>query len=326
MSSAQTPPTRGTPSALDHTEIAALALLDPRGVDWDRVRRTAYLIHQGYRYEYPGPIRDLRQRLVIVPPERFGDQRRVVHRLEVSVPDHEVVEEKDDFGNTALTIHVPHVVQAVGFEAWIVVERASDGEPQHLPAAVLADPRFLTPTRLTMPDARLRAIAEEVAAGGGEGGLALADRINAWVYRAMGYAHEVTDVHTTAADALAGGRGVCQDYAHIMIALCRLCGLPARYVSGHLLGEGGTHAWVDVLLPAEDGPDGAGAGAGAVAVPFDPLHDRRATLSYVTVAVGRDYGDVAPTSGSYTAAYPGRLSAHKRVDITEVDYAPAPGG
>ena len=65
----------------------------------------------------------------------------------------------------------------------------------------------------------------------------------------MAYTHGVTGVRTTAAEAFALRRGVCQDYAHIMLALCRLCDLPARYVSGHLLGEGGTHAWVDVLLP-----------------------------------------------------------------------------
>ena len=54
---------------------------------------------------------------------------------------------------------------------------------------------------------------------------------------------------TTAAEALAGGRGVCQDAAHIMVALARLAQVPARYVSGHLLGQGGTHAWVEVVVP-----------------------------------------------------------------------------
>jgi len=308
------------PIALDHTEIATLDLLDPQGVDWSRVRRTAYLVHQSYRYEYPGPIRDLRQRLIIVPPARFGDQRRVLHRLEVSVPDHDIVEEQDAFGNTVVTVRVPSVERAILFEAWIVVERTNGQEPQRLPVAALTDPRFLTPSRLTEPDDLLRAAAAELAAANaGVGGLALAERINAWVYRAMRYAHEVTDIHTTAAAALAGGCGVCQDYAHIMLALCRLCGLPARYVSGHLLGEGGTHAWVDVLVPAGDDRDAA------VAVPFDPLHDRRATLRYVTVAVGRDYDDVAPTSGAYVADYSGRLSARKHVGITAVDYAPALG-
>ena len=60
----------------------------------------------------------------------------------------------------------------------------------------------------------------------------------------------VTSVRTTAAQALAGGRGVCQDFAHVMLALCHIVGLPARYVSGHLLGQGGTHAWVEVVVPS----------------------------------------------------------------------------
>ena len=97
-----------------------------------------------------------------------------------------------------------------------------------------------------------------------------------------------------------------------MVALCRLCGLPARYVSGHLLGDGGTHAWVEVLVQE---PGGA-----VRAIPFDPTHDRRAGPRYVTVAVGRDYGDVPPTSGTFEAPFPGVLSTHKRAAVVRVEY------
>ncbi len=72
-----------------------------------------------------------------------------------------------------------------------------------------------------------------------------------------------------------------------------------------------------------DATDAADAADKAVAWPFDPTHDRRAGLGYVTVAVGRDYGDIAPTSGTYTASYPGQLSARKCVDLTSVEYGPA---
>jgi transglutaminase-like putative cysteine protease len=82
-----------------------------------------------------------------------------------------------------------------------------------------------------------------------------------------------------------------------------------------LLGEGGSHAWVDVLLPADGRPQRA------VAVAFDPTHGREAGLSYVTVAVGRDYRDVAPTSGTYRASHKGRLSSQRRVGLTAVQYA-----
>ena len=95
----------------------------------------------------------------------------------------------------------------------------------------------------------------------------------------ISYAYGITSVKTTAAEALAGKQGVCQDSAHIMLAICRACNLPARYVSGHLLGEGGTHAWVEVLLPHPDGE-------GYVAWPFDPTHGNEPGLNYITIAVG----------------------------------------
>jgi transglutaminase-like putative cysteine protease len=89
-------------------------------------------------------------------------------------------------------------------------------------------------------------------------------------------------------------------------------------VSGHVLGEGGTHAWVEVLVPH---PEEAEA---LCAVAIDPTHGRRAGLRYVTVAVGRDYGDVPPTSGTFTAPYAGVLTTHKRATVTSVDYLPRP--
>jgi transglutaminase-like putative cysteine protease len=93
-------------------------------------------------------------------------------------------------------------------------------------------------------------------------------------------------------------------------------------VSGHLLGQGGTHAWVEVLVPEERGDtapqahgDTAREERGAVAVPFDPCNGRRAGSGYVTVAIGRDYADVAPTSGSYVGKARGRLTAGRRVGV-----------
>ncbi len=299
--------------ALDRTAISALNLLDHQGVDWQRVQRTAYLVHQHLRYEYPGPIRDLHQRLVIVPPDQHGDQRRVVHHIEVSSPHYETSNRQDEFGNLVVSVFVPHVEQAIDFEAWIVVERNASQEAQRLPGSSLRDQRLLEPSRLTRPGPLLRQVALEVVATG-DTGFALADRINTLVYQTLTYGHGFTGISTTAEEALALRSGVCQDYAHIMVALCRLCGIAARYVSGHLLGEGGTHAWVEVLLPAAN-PDEA------VVWPFDPTHGRRAGLSYLTIAVGRDYADVAPTSGTFTASYGGQLSARKHVNLTAVEYS-----
>jgi transglutaminase-like putative cysteine protease len=296
------------------TEIASLNLLDHHGVDWARVQRTAYLIHQHLRYDYPGPIYDLSQLLMIVPPEQYGDQRRVVHRLEVSVPTIEIRSELDEFGNLVLNPTVPIVEEAIDFEAWIVVERRVDSGPHYIEGLWLSDPRMLEPSRLTQPDETLREVAAKLLAEGLQG-LELVQRINSWSYHALQYENGITTIRTTAAEALALGKGVCQDFAHIMLTLCRLCGLPARYVSGHMLGEGGTHAWVEVLLPVAGQPDKA------LVLPFDPTHERTTTLSYITIAVGRDYFDVAPTSGSFRASYSGQLSAHKRVDLTVLEYA-----
>ncbi len=300
------------------TVIASLSLLDHQSVDWQRVQRTAYLIHQHLRYDYPGPIANLSQLLMIVPPEQYGDQRRVVYRLEVSTPPTEIASQFDEFGNLVLNPLVPSVESGIDFEAWIVVERRADSGPHYIDASWLTDARMLTPSRLTQPDERLRSAAAGFMEEGLQG-LELARRINSWAHSALQYENGITSIRTTASEALALGKGVCQDFAHIMITLCRLCGLPARYVSGHMLGEGGTHAWVEVLLPVENQPDKA------LVVPFDPTHERETSLSYITIAVGRDYFDVAPTSGSYRASYSGQLSAKKRVDLTVLEYADAAG-
>ena len=82
-----------------------------------------------------------------------------------------------------------------------------------------------------------------------------------------------------------------------------------------MVGQGGTHAWVEVVLPVGDGT------GDAIAWAFDPTHASRGGLEYVTIAVGADYSDVAPTSGTYTSRAAGRLSTHKRVTLTELEYA-----
>ena len=84
-------------------------------------------------------------------------------------------------------------------------------------------------------------------------------------------------------------------------------------MSGHLLGQGGTHAWVEVVLPARDGT------GDAIAHAFDPTHASRGGLGYVTVAVGADYCDVAPTSGTYVSGARGTLTTSKKVSLTAVE-------
>lgn len=288
-----------------------IPMLDHRQVDWSRVRRSATVVHQRFRYEYPGPIRDLRHRLVVFPPDRHGGQRLLGRELLVS-DEADVREEVDAFGNLVCHVQVGRVERAIEFEARMLVERAPG--PRHPPARALRGRHFLDPTPLTAPDAHLAEVAERLVAAGERAGLA--ERINHWVWHSITYTPGVTGVRTSAAEAIALGQGVCQDYAHVMLALCRRVGLPARYVSGHLLGEGATHAWVEVLAPDPRHPARRSIQA------FDPTHGRRVRPDYVTVAVGRDYRDVTPTSGTYVAPYAGTLQAHKHAALTDLEYHP----
>jgi transglutaminase-like putative cysteine protease len=273
------------------------------------VRRAATIVQQRFRYEYPGPIRDLRHRLIVFPPDQHGSQRLVARQLLVSEPA-TIREARDDFGNLVYHVDVHRVERAIEFEARILVERTRHlAYPYTRP---MRGHRFLEPTRLTNPDPRLADIANRLSRAVDPAHLA--DRVSHWVWHSMTYTPGVTGVKTTAAEAIALGQGVCQDYAHIMLALCRLLNFPARYVSGHLLGEGATHAWVEVLAPDPANPTRHTIQA------FDPTHGRRCRPDYVTVAIGRDYADVAPTSGSFVAPYSGILHSHKQAGLTRVEY------
>ncbi|MGN0077205.1 MAG: transglutaminase domain-containing protein [Coriobacteriales bacterium] len=98
------------------------------------------------------------------------------------------------------------------------------------------------------------------------------------VHAFMEYAPGSTTVKTTAAQAFAQGRGVCQDYTHVLLALIRESGIPARYVSGLTPGEGATHAWVEAHL-------------GGIWVGFDPTRDCMTDESYLALNTGRDWAD-----------------------------------
>jgi len=279
-------------------------------VNWPSARRATYQVTQSFRYEYPEPIRDLSHRLVVIPPERFGDQRRLRHDVSVGLDGVKLEDSRDRFGNVIVNVFAPRVASAIEFDVNVSVERRA-AQPNRVADGWLADGYLLQPSPLTTPDDHIAQVAEELG-NSAHWGLELAERITEWVNRSMTYRYGVTGVRTTAAEALAQGSGVCQDYAHVMLAISRVCGLPSRYVSGHLLGQGGTHAWVEVILPANDG-----TGEG-IAYPFDPTQATKAGLSYVTIAVGGDYADVAPTSGTYLSQLAGRLMTRKSVTLVDL--------
>ena len=289
-------------------------VLDHRGLDLAAARRVRYVLEQSFRYEYDAPVESLRQRLVIVPPARHGNQYLRAHRLEVTGAKVRRRVRRDAAGNVVALLQAERVPEAIEFRLAAVLERIRDDGPAALEAAALHSPRLLRPTRLTAADERLTAMAADIVRPPGRPGEAppnpeeTAERICAAVFEAITYEFGITKVTTTAAEALAGGRGVCQDFAHVMLALCHLLRLPARYVSGHLLGQGGTHAWVEVIVPRADH---------AEALAFDPCNGHRTDGGYVTVATGRDYSDVAPTSGSYVGTSSGRLTAGRRVGVLD---------
>jgi transglutaminase-like putative cysteine protease len=127
------------------------------------------------------------------------------------------------------------------------------------------------------------------------------------IHQAMIYESHSTEVNTPAIEALRQGKGVCQDFAHIMVACCRAMGLPARYVSGYLLtnpppgqkrliGSDASHAWASVYCPgkAQGHADQADDGFW---LDFDPTNNRAPDEDYVTLATGRDFLDVSPLRG-----------------------------
>jgi transglutaminase-like putative cysteine protease len=124
------------------------------------------------------------------------------------------------------------------------------------------------------------------------------------IFRDFAYETGVTDVHTDADEVLTLGRGVCQDFAHLMLAACRTLGIVSRYVSGYLydpelVGDSAaSHAWVD----AWDDERGW--------VSIDPTHDREQTGAYVRVAVGSDYAEAPPTRGVFKGSASETLEVH----------------
>jgi transglutaminase-like putative cysteine protease len=147
---------------------------------------------------------------------------------------------------------------------------------------------FAQASRFTDTSPETRRAAEEAAQGENDAWQA-ALAIMRFVNDRMSYEPLTTHVHTHAREALAEGRGVCQDFAHVMIGLCRALQIPARYVSGYLATQraSGTHAWTEVFIPS----------FGWAAV--DPTHNSQPGETYVKIATGRDYDDVAPLRGTY---------------------------
>lgn len=284
--------------------------VDHDALDWSGVVAATYRIDQSIRYDYAEPIRDLRHRLVISPRSAHGYQRRLSHELLVA-PSVPADLRADAFGNDVLALDVPFVRESIAFTLRSTVVRDVRFGEHVVDEAAMRDRALQGKRRLIRVDAALADAAADLRARYADPA-ELAEAIVRYVHAEMIYTKGVTDIFTTASVALRMHRGVCQDYAHVAIALARAAGLAARYVSGHLLGEGATHAWVEFLVPAN--------GAARV-LSFDPTTGRATDWKYLVIAVGRDYEDVAPTSGVFTGTAPGRFDARQAVRVTEITRA-----
>lgn len=143
-------------------------------------------------------------------------------------------------------------------------------------------PMFFLPSALTTPTPEILRLMPPLT----HEALSDAMAITHSVYDALNYTAGSTSMQTTAAEALRQRQGVCQDYAHLMISLCRAAGYAARYVCGLMKGEGETHAWVEVY-------------DGQCWYAFDPTNDTAVASGYIKLAHGRDVLDCPVVRGIY---------------------------
>lgn len=260
-----------------------------------------------YRYAAAAPT--ARCVLRLAPIDGRG-QRVLSHRLDIRPAPRSIKSSRDFFGNgvAVALFDTPHAELTIDSKSRVEVLRparpAATAPWEEVAAAALAAPSLaahapahgLYPSPLVRLDAAVTEYARESFAPGADAaaaGLDLARRIRA----DFRYSPEATDVSTPLAEAFAARRGVCQDFAHVMIAGLRGLGVPARYVSGYirtipppgkprLEGADATHAWVDIWC----GPQAGWIG-------LDPTNAIAAGDDHIELAVGRDFSDVSPIYG-----------------------------
>jgi len=158
-----------------------------------------------------------------------------------------------------------------------------------------------------------------VARRNGSDPLTLVRELNSELYDKFAYVKESTSVDSPIEEALRWRQGVCQDFAHVMIALLRNLHIPSRYVSGYLhhdslhedrSAEGATHAWVEALMP----------GLGWIG--FDPTNNLLSGERHIRTAIGRDYSDVPPTLGTMKGKTETELQVRVRVTPSEAVLPP----
>ncbi len=261
------------------------------------------------RLAFAAPVTDHYFQFRCLPMDGDG---QTVEALEVTVePAGTLYERVDGFGNRicygeALT---PHGNLRVRMRAKVRVAREAGGEArtaweadrcEGVQAALEPDGQvpcvvYRYPSALTMPDAAMRAFQESARMKHTRTQTQTHTQTQApgfpeflmhELYRRFSYEQGCTHVGTTAAEAFTLGKGVCQDYAHIYVALCRLAGFPARYVTGMAVGEGATHAWAEVWRNGKW-------------TAYDPTHDCPVDDRYIKLSHGRDFADCSVDRGCF---------------------------
>jgi transglutaminase-like putative cysteine protease len=288
-----------------------------------------YLIRHVTSYRYSEPVRESQMELRMQPRSE-GPQRCWGFRLETT-PRAQVSSFRDGMGNVVhhFDIAPAHSRLTLTAEAAVEVEE-SPPIPDALPAsawaelATLAESEegceMLLPSTFSRPTPALTDFSATRGIARLDDPLTTLRRLNSTIYDAFAYAPQHTRVDSPIDEALAALKGVCQDFAHIFIALARVLGIPARYVSGYLhhrdedhdrSAEDATHAWAEALLP----------GLGWVG--FDPTNNLIVSGRHIRTAVGRDYADVPPSRGVFRGNARTETSLRVAVQVSPTDGPPS---
>jgi transglutaminase-like putative cysteine protease len=271
------------------------------------------ILHQT-TYRYPEKIHESYSMVHLQPR---SDTTQYCTKFELNVaPRARVFSYADRFGNDVQHFAVlpDHDVLSVIARSSVITVRPSDPPvPGPLTRAELAaDPELpwlfdeLRESQYVVFGPELRAFATEVGEPGDDDLVAWYMYAGSTIKREFAYKKDATSVRTTVDESIRLRAGVCQDFAHVLVALCRLAGIPARYVSGYIfsgqegavLGADASHAWCEAYL----GKHGW--------VGFDPTNDTLIDDRFAKIAVGRDYRDVSPVRGIYKGASRSTMSVN----------------
>ena len=227
--------------------------------------------------------------------KRYLYNYQTIVEFSEAVPIHAVMLRCQPVSNACQTVEQEHLVVSTdywlqaGHDAFYNRILFGGATEPHKTFAYVSTGIFKQPTALTTVKEAVLTTPDNV--------IDAAYAICNWLFENIVYQPLCTTVETTAAEVLERRKGVCQDFAHLMIALCRQRGIPARYVNGFLTGEGETHAWVEIF----DGYNWLG---------FDPTHGRCISDGYVKLAHGRDVRDCSVSRGLYTGQAAQQTTIH----------------